>query len=37
MRAVIHGDSSFFFRNIGHDAVFDGLVEYEIKISNGAT
>ncbi len=37
MRAGAHRESKFFFINIGHDAVFDGLSESDIKISDGAT
>jgi hypothetical protein len=37
MRAGAHRKSKFFFINTGHDAVFDGLYESEIKISDGAT
>jgi len=37
MRTGAHRESKFFFIDIGHDAVFDGLYEPEIKISDGAT
>ncbi len=30
------GTRNFIFKNIGSYAVFDGLSEYEIKISNSA-
>jgi hypothetical protein len=34
MRADAYRGSKFFFGNIGHDAVFDGLSESEIRISD---
>ena len=37
MRAGARRGLKFFSKNIGHDAVFDGLSESEIKISDGAT
>jgi len=37
MRAGAHRESKFFFINIEHDAVFDGLSESDIEISDDAT
>jgi hypothetical protein len=31
------GTRNFIFKDLGNDAVLDGLSEYEIKVSNGAT
>jgi hypothetical protein len=37
MRTGAYRESKFFFGNIGHDTVFDGLSESEIRISDSST